>query len=108
MTSTGVAEGFFQGVMDEARIWNVARTQAQIQATKDLQLAGGSGLIGRWGLNEGGGTTAATSAGTVNGTIVNAGWVAGAPVSSRHNASRAAARTRCHGRRRLRVAQLDA
>src|SRR6266540_3987819 len=82
MTSTGAAAGFFQGAIDEARIWNVARTQPQIQATKDLQIAGGSGLIGRWGLNEGGGTTAATSAGTVNGSIVNAGWVAGAPVSA--------------------------
>ncbi|MFL6005040.1 MAG: LamG-like jellyroll fold domain-containing protein [Gaiellaceae bacterium] len=82
MNSTGVAAGFFQGAMDEARIWNVARTQAQIQATKDLELPSATGLVGRWGLNEGGGTSATASAGTANGTVVNGGWVAGAPVST--------------------------
>src|SRR5215211_6171073 len=82
MTSTGAASGFFQGVIDEARIWNYARTQTQIRATKDLEVSSGNGLLGRWGLNEGGGTTAATSIGSVNGTLANAGWVAGAPVST--------------------------
>ena len=33
MTSTGVAAGFFQGTLDEVRIWNVARSAADIQAT---------------------------------------------------------------------------
>ena len=33
-------------------------------------------------MNEGAGTTAASSASSVNGTISNAGWVAGAPVSA--------------------------
>ena len=32
MTSTGAAAGFFQGALDEARIWNVARSAADIQA----------------------------------------------------------------------------
>jgi hypothetical protein len=39
MTSTGAAAGFFQGTMDEARIWNVARTGAQIRASKDTEIA---------------------------------------------------------------------
>ena len=28
----GALDGFFAGTMDEVRIWNVARSQAQIQA----------------------------------------------------------------------------
>ena len=35
LTSNGTAAGFFQGAIDEVRIWNVARTQAQIQAAQD-------------------------------------------------------------------------
>ena len=73
MTSTGVAGGFFAGVVDEARVWNVVRTAAQISANKNLELTSGSGLIGRWGLNEASGTRAANSvSGGVAGTLVGA------------------------------------
>ena len=49
----GVAAGFFAGVVDEVRIWNVARTAAQIAAAKDTEITGTqAGLLGRWGLNE--------------------------------------------------------
>jgi len=30
--------GWFAGVLDEARVWNVARSLAQIQATKDVEI----------------------------------------------------------------------
>jgi hypothetical protein len=81
MTSNGTAAGFFQGVVDEARIWSLARTQAQIQAAKDTDIAAPqSGLIGHWGVNEGAGTIANNTFGTagVTGTLTNGPtWVSG-------------------------------
>src|SRR6266545_3000463 len=84
MNSTGVAAGFFQGILDEARIWNFARTQAQIQLTMNLELPSAPGLIGRWGMNEGSGTVVADSSGFgINGTATNGpAWVAGYALSS--------------------------
>ena len=80
MTSTGAAAGFFAGIQDEVRIWNYARTQAEIQATLHEEVTSAPGLLGRWGLNEATGASAANTAGAINGTVVNgAGWVAGYP-----------------------------
>jgi len=82
LTSTGAASGFFQGALDEVRIWNVARTQSEIISTINSELTGGTGLIGRWGLNEGSGTAISDSTDpAVNGTLTNGpGWVTpGAP-----------------------------
>ena len=72
--------GRFDGVIDEARVWSVARTQGEIQATKDLELISGTGLVARWGLNEGSGTSVGDSmttpaTGTISGT--GSSWVAG-------------------------------
>lgn len=85
MTSTGAAAGFFAGVIDEARIWNVVRTQTDIQNDMYNELTAGTGLIGRWGLNEGTGTTASNSiSGRPNGTLAPAAppptWVTGFPL----------------------------
>ncbi len=80
MTSTGVTAGFFQGTLDEARIWNYARSQEEIRATINQQVSSGSGLIARWGMNEGLGTTIYSSVGTFDGTLTNTPvWVVGAP-----------------------------
>ena len=81
MTSAGTAAGFFKGRIDEVRIWNYARTSTQISATKDTELATAPGLIGRWGFNEGSGTTANDSSGNaVTGTLVNSPtWVTTGP-----------------------------
>jgi hypothetical protein len=57
MTSNGTAAGYFAGVIDEVRIWNVVRSQAEIRAAMYNELTSGTGLIGRWGLNENTGTT---------------------------------------------------
>jgi hypothetical protein len=79
-TSNGVAAGFFAGIQDEVRIWNYARSQAEIQSTMQQELLTAPGLIGRWGLNEATGTNAANTAATIPGTLTNgAGWVAGYP-----------------------------
>jgi concanavalin A-like lectin/glucanase superfamily protein/Big-like domain-containing protein/K319-like protein len=82
MNSTGVVAGFFQGVLDEARIWNYARTQTQIQAGKNIEIASLPGLIGRWGLNDASGASVAdSSASGVNGTAVGTPeWVGGFPI----------------------------
>ena len=87
--STAVPEGYFDGVLDEVRIWNVARTQAEIQATINSQLTTPqTGMIARWGLDEGSGTVIHSSAGTtINGTITqsNWSWIAGAPFNLNFN-----------------------
>ena len=59
LTSTGSAGGYFAGKLDEARIWNIARTQGEIQGSMNSEiLIPTAGLVGRWGLNDGSGTTA--------------------------------------------------
>ena len=83
LNSTGVASGFFNGVLDEARIWNVARSQADIRATLNVENPSDVTLVARWGLNEGTGTAVGDSTipaqnGTIHGTGAGTGWVAGA------------------------------
>ena len=67
LTDTGAlasTPGIFQGVMDEARIWNVVRAPSEIASNKDLELTSGTGLIGRFGMNEGTGITVTNSIAT--------------------------------------------
>jgi hypothetical protein len=72
MTSTGAAAGFFAGLMDEARVWNRALTLAEVQAGRDQEIVTATNLIGRWGLNENGGTSAGDSTTPAqNGTLTN-------------------------------------
>ncbi len=79
MTSTGSAAGFFNGIIDEVRVWNYARSGAEIAAAKDVAVASSPGLIARYGLNEGTGTTTASSTGTSAGTLTNGPlWIEGA------------------------------
>jgi VCBS repeat-containing protein len=89
LNSTGVAAGFFNGAMDEVRVWNYARSAAQILSGKNREIPSASGLVGRWGLNENSGTTANdSSASHVNGTITGANWswVSGGPFAGALNA----------------------
>ena len=71
--------------MDEVRVWNTARTQAQIQASMNTPITTATaGLLARYGLNEGTGTAVGDSiAPAENGTAQPAAnapsWAAGAP-----------------------------
>ena len=72
------------GILDEIRIWNVTRTQAEIKADMHRRLAGDEpGLVGYWRFDDGTGTLAVDSSPSGNdGTLVNGPtWVASvAPV----------------------------
>jgi hypothetical protein len=80
LNTTGAAAGFFDGVIDEVRVWNYARSLSEIQAGMSAPIASATGLVGRWGFDEGSGAVAANSAGVAHGTISGATFVTpGAP-----------------------------
>jgi hypothetical protein len=84
MTSTGVAAGFFAGTLDEARIWNVARTAPQVLAGRDQQISTATGLVGRWGFDTECGQVMDSAGGDQNGTLFGTSWAwvtPGAPFS---------------------------
>jgi hypothetical protein len=70
------ANSYFKGQMDEVRLWNNARTAAEISSDKNKELTGTeAGLVGYWKLNEAAGTNCADSSTTPsNGTIYGATW----------------------------------
>jgi len=61
------------GSMDEARVWNLERTQAQIAASRSVTIPGNSsGLVAYYQFNESSGLTAADMTGNFNtGTLTN-------------------------------------
>ena len=72
MKSLGAGvDGKFDGVLDEARVWSVARTQEQIQASMGGPLVSALGLAARWGMDEGPPATSidSTPAPSVTGTL---------------------------------------
>ena len=78
--------GRFAGVIDEARVWDHARTAGQILANRDLELTSGTGLVARWGMNDGSGSNVSdsiTSPSAADGTISGTGysWVDGFTVA---------------------------
>ena len=70
-----VPAGFpFQGCLDEIRIWDVARTQSEIQDNLTQLLPGSeSGLAGYWRLDDGSGDTAADLTGNGHPGLLGAG-----------------------------------
>jgi len=89
LTSAGVAQGQFEGVIDEVRVWNSARNLTQIRGTANAELdVPTPGLVARWSLDEGSGTAVNGSAGTsANGTVSGANftWVGPAPFNLEFN-----------------------
>jgi len=63
---------YFNGAIDEVRVWNIGRTQAQIQAAMKTSIAPNSaGLVAYYKLDEGtGSTTTDATANGNNGTLV--------------------------------------
>lgn len=71
--STTIGLNNYQGSIDEVRVWNVARTQAELQEYMHRTLIGSeAGLVAYWRYNEGTGIIAGDSSGHGNdGTLTN-------------------------------------
>lgn len=69
LDSKGVAAGFFKGALDEARVWNHARTEAEIAGAMFKRLDPQPGLLGRWALDEKDLSTVADATGANNGQL---------------------------------------
>ncbi|NLF22847.1 MAG: LamG domain-containing protein, partial [Lentisphaerae bacterium] len=71
------------GNISDVRVWNQARTTAQIRHFMDRRLNGAeTGLLGYWPMNEGSGTVVADGAGANNGTFSGlVTWVTAADLS---------------------------
>jgi hypothetical protein len=83
MNSGGLGEGAFGGFMDEARVWSVARSHAEIRQTINSEVASAAGLAARWSMTEGIGSTITSTAtaalvGSFGGLPV---WTTGASFS---------------------------
>ena len=72
LNSTGVAVGALHGAVDEVRVWDHARTEAQIAAAMHMTAAPAPGLVGRWALDAsdmGAPDSAGDSPGTIEGAM---------------------------------------
>ncbi|PKP01870.1 MAG: hypothetical protein CVU11_13795 [Bacteroidetes bacterium HGW-Bacteroidetes-6] len=79
---------YFEGTIDEVRIWNTARSQSEIQSEMDNELTGNeTGLVAYYNMNEGAGTSVGDATSNSNaGTMLNmdpfTDWVNGFVVSA--------------------------
>lgn len=82
MNSEGTAAGRLAGAVDELRVWNHARTEAELAAGMYETIASGEGLVARWALDEADGG-APDGVGGHDGTIVGATFEADGAVLDR-------------------------
>lgn len=79
---SGTGGDYWRGRLDELRLWSVARTAAEIQASYQSEIGTTPpGLVGNWHFNAGSGTTAVDSAGTPQNLnlLGGAGWSTDVP-----------------------------
>jgi len=80
MNTNGTTSGHFRGAIDEVRVWSEARTAEEIRSSINEVLdTSQTGLVARWGFDEGDGSTAGDSIGEADGTVVGATWAGDAP-----------------------------
>jgi len=76
---TGTLTDFFNGVIEELRVWDIARTTDEIRENMHLTLSGSeTGLVSYWQFNEAGGNTAFDPVSGNNGTLIDmseADWI---------------------------------
>ncbi len=71
----GRTANFWQGKLDDVRVWNLVRSAEEIQRDYLVELeTAPEGLVANWRFNEGAGSTAADSAGIQNATLVGGAW----------------------------------
>lgn len=72
----------WDGAIDEVRIWDTAKTAAEIAANMEMSLLGNEdNLLGYWTMNEGEGIVANDATANANhGDFYSATWVEGAPI----------------------------
>ena len=74
---------YFKGKLDEVRVWNVARTAAQIAGMMSMRLTGSeAGLVGYWRFDDGAGTVAIDSSPSANHGALGNGVAASRPTWS--------------------------
>ena len=72
----------FNGLMDEVRVWNVARTQQEIEDNRYLTLNGDeTGLVGYWNFDDQSATATDVTGHGYNGTITGGTYVVNGVVS---------------------------
>jgi hypothetical protein len=71
-TSTTPAGNYFNGYLDEVRVWNTARTYSQIRSNMYNSLVGNeTGLVAEWSMDDGYSTTGTAKNNSLNYTAYN-------------------------------------